>query len=93
MCKPWDHVIELVPDVKPVNCKVYPLAPNEQKELDEFILENLWTGHICPSKLPMAFPVFFIKKKDGSLHIIQDYHALTVKLLDVEIHLIFQPLR
>ena len=24
----------------------------------------------------MASPVFFIKKKDGSLHLVQDYHAL-----------------
>jgi hypothetical protein len=24
----------------------------------------------------MASPVFFIKKKDGTLHLIQDYHAL-----------------
>jgi len=68
-CKPWDHVIELVPDANPVNCKVYPLAPNEQKELDEFILGDLQMGCICPSKLPMASPVFFIKKKDGRLHI------------------------
>jgi len=66
-CKPWDYVIKLVPDAKPVNCKVYPLVPNEQKELNEFILENLQTGHIHLSKLPMASPVFFIKKKNGSL--------------------------
>jgi len=75
-CKPWDHAIELVPDAKPVNCKVYLLAPNKQKELDEFILENFQTGCIHSSKSPMASPVFFIKKKDGSLCIIQDYHAL-----------------
>jgi len=30
--KPWDHAIELILDAKPVNCKVYPLAPKEQKE-------------------------------------------------------------
>ena len=76
MQKPWDHAIKLVPDAKPGNCKVYPLAPNEQKELDNFILENLHTSHICPSKLPMSLPVFFIKKKDGGLHLIQDYRAL-----------------
>jgi hypothetical protein len=42
--KVWDHAIELVPDSKASNCKVYPLAPNEQVELDEFIQENLATG-------------------------------------------------
>jgi hypothetical protein len=44
--KVWDHTIELVPDSKASNCKVYPLAPNEQVELDEFIQENLATGRI-----------------------------------------------
>jgi hypothetical protein len=35
--KPWDHAIELVPGEKPAGCKVYPLSPSEQKELDAFI--------------------------------------------------------
>jgi len=70
-CKPWDHAIGLILDAKPVNCKVYPLAHNEQEKLDQFILENLQTGCICPSKSLMDSPVFFIKKKDSSLHIIQ----------------------
>ena len=60
----------------PTNCKVYPLAPNEQKELDDFLSENLATGRIRPSKSPMASPVFFIKKKDGSLRLVQDYRTL-----------------
>ena len=80
MRKPWDHAIELVPDAKPGNCKVYPLAPNEQKELDDFILENLRTGRIRPSKSPMASPVFFMKK-DGGLRLIQDYCALNVMMI------------
>ena len=72
----WDHAIELVPDAKPTNCKVYPISPLEQKELDAFIEEGLSTGRIRPSKSPMASPVFFIKKKDGSLRFVQDYRAL-----------------
>jgi hypothetical protein len=75
--KVWDHAIELEPGSKPTNCKVYPLSPKEQLELDVFLKENLRTGRICPSKSPMASPVFFIKKKDGSLPLIQDYRALT----------------
>jgi RNase H-like domain found in reverse transcriptase/Reverse transcriptase (RNA-dependent DNA polymerase) len=74
--KPWDHAIELVPGEKPAGCKVYPLSPSKQKELDAFIQENLESGRIRPSKSPMASPVFFIKKKDGALRLVQDYRAL-----------------
>jgi hypothetical protein len=42
--KVWDHAIKLVPDAKVLSCKVYPLAPNEQSEMDEFIHENLRSG-------------------------------------------------
>jgi len=72
----WDHTIELVPDACNFSTKVYPLAPVEQKQLDEFLNENLKSQHICPSKSPMASPVFFIKKKDGSLCLVQDYRKL-----------------
>ena len=74
-CK-WDHAIELTPGAEPKSSKVYPLSPLEQVELDAFLEENLRTGRIRPSKSPMAAPVFFIKKKDGSLHLVQDYRAL-----------------
>ena len=72
----WDYAIELVPGSEPKLLKVYPLSPVEQKELDSFLEENLHTGQIHPSKFSMAAPVFFIKKKDGSLRLVQDYRAL-----------------
>jgi len=72
----WDHAIELIPGVEPKSLKVYPLFPLEQAELDAFLEENLCTGHIRPSKSPIAALVFFIKKKDGLLQLVQDYHAL-----------------
>jgi hypothetical protein len=71
----WDHAIELVPDAKPANCKVYPISLLKQKELDAFIAEGLSTGCICLSKSLMALPVFFVKK-DGALRFVQDYRAL-----------------
>jgi len=74
-CK-WDHTIELIPRAEPKSSKVYPLFPLEQEELDAFLEENLHTGQIRPSKSPIAAPVFFIKKKDGSLQLVQDYRAL-----------------
>jgi len=72
----WDHAIELILGSEPKSSKVYPLSPVEQKELDSFLEENLCTGRIRPSKSPMAALVFFIKKKDGSLRLVQDYRAL-----------------
>ena len=79
--KPWDHAIELEPGSKPTNCKVYPLSPREQVELDAFLQENLCTGRICLSKSFMASLVFFIKKKDGSLQLVQDYWALNAVII------------
>ena len=74
--KPWDHAVELTPNATPKSCKVYPLSASEQKELDAFLKENLESGRIQPSKSPMAAPVFFVKKKDRKLRLVQDYRAL-----------------
>jgi len=78
--KPWDHGIELTPGAQPKGCKVYPLSVKEQAELDT-LTENLETGHIRQSKSPMASPVFFIKKKDGSLRLVQDYRMLNAMMV------------
>ena len=44
--KQWDHAVELVLGEKATNCKVYPLSLVEQKELDEFLRENLESSQI-----------------------------------------------
>ena len=59
-----------------LDCKVYPLSPTEDVALQTFITENLSKGYIRPSKSPYAFPFFFIKKKNGDLRPVQDYHKL-----------------
>jgi len=74
--KKWDHVVELIPGSKEFSTKLYAMSPSEQVELDKFLDENLKSGRIRPSKSPMASPVFFIKKKDGSLRFVQDYRKL-----------------
>ena len=75
--QPWDHAIDLQPDApKTLKSKVYPMPPNEQEELDKFLQEHLTKGYIVPSKSPMASPVFFVKKKDGKLRLVQDYRKL-----------------
>jgi hypothetical protein len=56
--------------------KVYQLTQEEQKVLLEFVREQQKKGYIRPSKSPYAAPFFFIKKKDGKLRPVQDYHRL-----------------
>lgn len=74
--RPWDHAIDLKPNFVPRDCKIIPLSPNERLEMDKFVDENLAKGYLRPSKSPMASPVFFVKKKDGTLRPVQDYRYL-----------------
>ena len=74
--KAWDHAIDLTPGTELPHSWMFPLSPAEQKELGNFLQENLVNGCIHPSKSPMGAPVFFVKKKDGLLHLIQDYQKL-----------------
>jgi len=74
--KPWDHEINLQDDFKPKSLHIYLMSPAEDKELQEFLKENLDKGYIRKSKLPQAVPFFFVAKKDGRLQPIQDYRYL-----------------
>src|SRR6201996_3296905 len=75
--QPWDHVIDLeLGAVQKWKIKSYPMSPKEQEELDKFLKEHIEKGYLVPSKLPMASLVFFIKKKDGKLQLVQDYRWL-----------------
>jgi hypothetical protein len=74
-CCKWDHTIELEREPSPRFRKVYPMTLTEQTEMDAFIEEALATGHIRQSKSFLGALVFFIKKKDGKLHFVQDYRA------------------
>ena len=74
--RPWDHAIELLPGNHKVDCKTYNLTTAKQKELDDFLEENLSTGCIRPSKSQFASAFFFVKKKDGKLCPVQDYRKL-----------------
>jgi len=73
----WDHAIELKPGApSTLPGKIYALSQLELQELAKFIKEHLAKGYIQPSKSPYAAPFFFIKKKDGKLHPVQDYRHL-----------------
>src|SRR5260221_10773867 len=75
-CKAWDHAIDLHHNAKLPRGRMFPLSLAEQKELDEFLRENLANRHIHPSKSLIGALVFFIKKKEGSLCLVQDYWKL-----------------
>jgi hypothetical protein len=63
-----DHHIVLKPDaLAALNCRVYPISPEEDKQLDKFIEENLKLGYIIRTDSPYTSGFFFIKKKDGKL--------------------------
>ena len=75
--RPWDHAIELLPDApRSLDCKTYPLAPAHQEGLDTFLKEHLAKGYIRRSNSPYAAPFFFVRKKDGKWHPVQDYRRL-----------------
>jgi hypothetical protein len=75
--RPWDHAIDLkLNALETLKSKVYPIPHNKQGALNKFIEEQLAKGYIVPSKSPMALLIFFVKKKNGELQLIQNYWKL-----------------
>jgi Reverse transcriptase (RNA-dependent DNA polymerase) len=71
---PEDHAIKLKPDAPDmIKCKTYPLTKPEMEAAKKFLDENQAMGYIEPTNLPYLSPFFFIKKKDRSLWLVQDY--------------------
>jgi len=73
----YDHHIVLKLDAPAaLNCQVYPMSSEEDKQLDKFIEENLKLGCIIRMYSPYTSGFFFIKKKDSKLQPVQDYRQL-----------------
>ena len=73
----WDHAIELLPGApNSLPGQLLPLNLEEKAEIHKFIQEHLNQGTICISKSPYAANFFFVKKKDGKLRPVQEYHLL-----------------
>lgn len=71
-----DHEIELMPGASPPNRPPIPLSPAESAELESLLDDMLSKGYIEPSKSPFGAPVFFVRKKEGSLRLVVDYRLL-----------------
>jgi hypothetical protein len=75
--RPWDHAIDLKPGAPAaLPGKLIPLCQAELQELRKFVKEHRKRGTIRPSKSPYKSRFFFIKKKDGTLCTVQDYHLV-----------------
>src|SRR5258705_13615294 len=72
----YDLQINVEEGVKPIHRPIYSLSPPELVALQEFLKEHTKSGFICPSKSPWGSPILFVKKKDDSLCLCMDFHAL-----------------
>jgi reverse transcriptase-like protein len=73
----WDHAIELLPGVpNSLPGQLLPLKQDEIAEAHKFVAEHLKRGTIHESWSPYTTNFFFIKKKDGKLHLVQDYRPV-----------------
>ena len=73
--RPYDCPIDLQPGKEPPWGPIYNLSPTELEVLRTYIDENLENGFIRHSKSLAGAPIFFIKKKDGSLRLVVDYRV------------------
>jgi len=69
--KVWDHVIERRICTKKE--EGVSLSREEREEVYEFIKEQLRKEYIRLLELSQMAPVFFVGKKDGKKHIVQNF--------------------
>jgi len=74
--KLWNHTINIKKEFVLRKWKMYSLSREEREKMYKFISEQLRKGYIRPLKLPQIAPVFFVRKKDGKKHMVQDYRYL-----------------
>ena len=74
--RPYDCPIDLQLGKEPPWGPIYNLSPTELEVLREYIDENLANEFIQHSRSPVGAPIFFVKKKDGSLRLVVDYRGL-----------------
>ena len=73
--KIWDYVIDLKGMFKPSKERIYPLSKDE-REVQNFVHDQLRKRYIRPSKFPQILPVFFVGKKNRSKRMVINYHSL-----------------
>ena len=74
--KPWDHGIDLKEEFPPKKGWLIPFLVDEQKKVEAFLDDQMSKGYICPSNSQQTSLVFFVPKKDGKKHMVQDHQYL-----------------
>ncbi|KAJ3567219.1 hypothetical protein NP233_g6506 [Leucocoprinus birnbaumii] len=74
--RPYDLKINLEDGSQPLVGTIYSLSPSKLEALCKFIDEHLSIGFIRPTSSPHGAPVFFVRKKDGSLCLCTNFHGL-----------------
>ncbi|KAH7562940.1 reverse transcriptase [Bipolaris maydis] len=72
----WDHEIILEEGAKLSPGGMYPIAPEHDAELRDYLQKNLKKGFIRPGSGPMASPILFVKKPNGKWRLCVDYRRL-----------------
>ena len=71
-----EFVIDLKPGTTPIAKRPYKMPPHELLELKEEIDTSLRQGFIRPSSSAWGAPSLFVKKKDGTNRLVQDYRPI-----------------
>jgi hypothetical protein len=71
-----EFVIELKPGTAPIYKTPFRMITPELAELKEHSKELLEKGFIPLSSSPWGAPMIFVRKKDGTMRLCVDYHAL-----------------
>jgi hypothetical protein len=74
--RPCDYKIPLEEGFQPPFGPLYSLSRPELEELKRWLEENLSKGFIGASSLPATTPILFVKKGDGSLHLVVNYQGI-----------------
>src|ERR1043165_364982 len=76
-----EFMIELEPGTQPISWHPYKMCPEELIELKEQLVKLEKDGLICPSTSPWGAPCLFVKKKDGTSRLVQDYRGINKKTI------------
>src|SRR3990170_6202195 len=71
-----EFVIDLKPGTTPIAKRPYKMPPHELLELKGEIDTALRQGFIRPSSFAWGAPSLFVKKKDGTTRLVQDYRPI-----------------